>query len=150
MQQRPTLLANGNPIDFTYNIQQIWCLLHRQTIWTVSIQVIIKYIDNEIVGELTVDRIVESTLCRSGRRQSGGQVILHSNNYSHFIHSMWVNFFLNFLSFYRIESYSCKMVGDEKHKYKKFYSQSGTQPGDLEALGCSPNSDPRYGRRYKK
>lgn len=46
----------------------------------------------------------------------------------------------------RIESYSCKMVGDEKHKYKKFYSQSGTQPGDLEALGCSPNSDPRYGR----
>jgi len=46
----------------------------------------------------------------------------------------------------RIESYSCKMVGDEKHKYKKFYSQSGTQPNDLEALGCSPNSDPRYGR----
>lgn len=46
----------------------------------------------------------------------------------------------------RVESYSCKMVGDEKHKYKKFYSQSGTQPSDLEALGCSPNSDPRYGR----
>lgn len=42
------------------------------------------------------------------------------------------------------------MVGDEKHKYKKFYSQSGTQPGDLEALGCSPNSDPRYGRRYSE
>lgn len=56
-----------------------------------------------------------------------------------------VNYFLLFQ--FRIESYSCKMVGDEKHKYKKFYSQSGTQPGDLEALGCSPNSDPRYGRR---
>lgn len=41
------------------------------------------------------------------------------------------------------------MVGDEKNKYKKFYSQSGTQPGDLEALGCSPNNDPRFGRRYE-
>ncbi|XP_050527628.1 repressor of RNA polymerase III transcription MAF1 homolog [Daktulosphaira vitifoliae] len=38
----------------------------------------------------------------------------------------------------RIESYSCKMVGDEKQLYKKFYQQSGTQPNDLEAL-CSPS-----------
>lgn len=59
--------------------------------------------------------------------------------------------YLSFIYFmWRIESYSCKMVGDEKHKYKRFYSSSGTQPGDLEALGCSPNNDPRYGRRLVK
>ncbi|XP_050434065.1 repressor of RNA polymerase III transcription MAF1 homolog [Adelges cooleyi] len=45
----------------------------------------------------------------------------------------------------RIESYSCKMVGDEKQQYKKFYQESGTQPNDLEALS-SPSDRYNGGR----
>ncbi|KAL1458165.1 hypothetical protein WDU94_008334 [Cyamophila willieti] len=34
----------------------------------------------------------------------------------------------------RIESYSCKMAGNDKQFYKKFNSGEGTTPRDLQAL----------------
>ncbi|BES89084.1 unnamed protein product [Nesidiocoris tenuis] len=34
----------------------------------------------------------------------------------------------------RIESYSCKMAGNEKQMYKKFNSEQGVNPNDLQAL----------------
>ena len=44
-----------------------------------------------------------------------------------------------FLFFPRIESYSCKMIGSEKAAYKKFSSESGRGPHDLEALSPPQN-----------
>jgi hypothetical protein len=45
--------------------------------------------------------------------------------------------------YFRIESYSCKMAGNEKQMYKKFNSEQGVNPNDLQALsppqtGVSP------------
>lgn len=44
--------------------------------------------------------------------------------------------------FSRIESYSCKMAGGDKAMYKKFNSEQGMHPHDLQALsppqGLSP------------
>ncbi|XP_065214077.1 repressor of RNA polymerase III transcription MAF1 homolog [Planococcus citri] len=37
----------------------------------------------------------------------------------------------------RIEGYSCKMIGNEKQMYKKFNSEQGTTPHDLQALSPS-------------
>lgn len=43
----------------------------------------------------------------------------------------------------RVESYSCKMAGNEKQMYKKFNADQGMNPNDLQALsppqtGVSP------------
>jgi hypothetical protein len=43
--------------------------------------------------------------------------------------------FLNFsLKYFRIESYSCKMAGNDKQLYKRFNSEQGVTPHDLQAL----------------
>lgn len=34
----------------------------------------------------------------------------------------------------RIESYSCKMAGNEKQLYKRFNAEHGVTPNDLQAL----------------
>ena len=36
--------------------------------------------------------------------------------------------------FFRIESYSCKMIGVDKQKYKKFNSETDLPPNSVEAL----------------
>lgn len=36
--------------------------------------------------------------------------------------------------FIRIESYSCKMAGNDKQFYKRFNAEQGTTPQDLQAL----------------
>jgi hypothetical protein len=44
--------------------------------------------------------------------------------------------FLIFLSeyYFRIESYSCKMAGNDKQLYKRFNSEQGVKPNDRQAL----------------
>ena len=39
-----------------------------------------------------------------------------------------------YLIVFRIESYSCKMIGVDKQKYKKFNSETDLPPNSLEAL----------------
>ncbi|KAG8240288.1 hypothetical protein J437_LFUL012765 [Ladona fulva] len=51
--------------------------------------------------------------------------------------------------FGRIESYSCKMAGGEKQLYKRFNSEQGMAPTDLQALSPPQTSlgvSPHYGR----
>lgn len=36
--------------------------------------------------------------------------------------------------YYRIESYSCKMAGNDKQLYKRFNAEQGVTPHDLQAL----------------
>lgn len=44
-------------------------------------------------------------------------------------------FFLIFIpKCFRIESYSCKMAGNDKQLYKRFNSEQGVTPHDLQAL----------------
>lgn len=53
------------------------------------------------------------------------------------IYEQWYitqKFYFLFIVFYRIEGYSCKMIGNEKQMYKKFNSEQGTTPNDLQAL----------------
>ena len=40
------------------------------------------------------------------------------------------------LFFLRIESYSCKLAGHEKQLYKRFHSESGAGPHDLQVLSA--------------
>lgn len=35
---------------------------------------------------------------------------------------------------FRVESYSCKMAGNDKQMYKRFNSEQGMNPNDLQAL----------------
>lgn len=52
----------------------------------------------------------------------------------------------------RIEGYSCKMIGNEKQMYKKFNSELGTNPHNLQALsppqvlGISPKQNGSFGQ----
>lgn len=46
----------------------------------------------------------------------------------------------------RIESYSCKMAGGDKAMYKKFNSEHGMNPNDLQALSPPQGLSPSYSR----
>lgn len=69
-------------------------------------------------------------------------------------------YFLFSLCFCRIESYSCKMAGNDKQFYKRFNSEQGVTPHDLQALsppqtslGTSPAQSYRcinFFKRMKK
>ena len=53
----------------------------------------------------------------------------------------------------RVESYSCKMAGNEKKLYKIMHSEEGKSPNDLQALSppqtiISHSHSPNKGYRY--
>ncbi len=57
----------------------------------------------------------------------------------------------NFVSYFRIESYSCKMIGTDKQLYKKFNAEAaGRTPQSLEALSPPHNGYGGYTMSHRQ
>lgn len=67
------------------------------------------------------------------KNQSDGRIGCHAN-----VSCVLFASFLMFGSplYCRIESYSCKLAGHEKQLYKRFHSEAGAGPHDLQVLSA--------------
>ena len=67
--------------------------------------------------------------------QKGRMVAMRIFPHSAKFSSLCVDFIITFL-YCRIESYSCKLAGHEKQLYKRFHSEAGAGPHDLQVLSA--------------